>query len=211
MEIPNIPTDNYYKFLSLSGILIMVVTMFFCVNQQNSLSTEIENINFELTKLELERKFLTEDSKKVEIQIEDLEKHANKIDVKAPDKEVSNFFKFNQTSIQNDKNFRDYLEFLFKYKEEMIPEITKAEKIKIELEKQKKLERELQFKIVSIDLKTKLLGSKINTSLFINVTGVLFFVGGCIISRRGFKNWYLLVQKPSDEKLQLEVDELKKR
>jgi hypothetical protein len=211
MEIPNIPTDNYYKFLSLSGVLIMVASIFFCFTQYNSISTEIENIDLELTKLELEKKFLTEDSKKVEMQIDDLQKHADKLNGKDPDEEVRTFFKFNQTSIQNDKNFRDYLEFLFKYKEEMIPEIIKAEKIKIEFEKQKKLDRELQIKTLSIKFKTKLLGNKINTWLFISLTCALFFISGLIISKRGFKNWYLLVQKLSDEKLKLEVDELKKK
>lgn len=174
MEIPNIPTDNYYKFLSLSGILIMVASMFFCITQDNAISREIDNIDLELAKLELEKKFLTEDSKKVEKQIEDLQKSADKLEGKDPDEEVGAFFKSNQTSIQNDKNFRDYLEFIFKYKEELIPQIIKAEKIKIEFEKQKKLDRELQIKTLSIKFKTKILRSKINTSLFINLACSLF-------------------------------------
>ena len=93
----------------------------------------------------------------------------------------------------------------------MIPEIIKAEKIKTEFEKQKKLDRELQIKTLTIKFKTKLLRSKINTSLFISSTCAIFFIIGLIISKRGFKNWYLLVQKPSDEKLKLEVGELKKK
>ena len=189
----------------------MVTIMFFYFTQYNSISTEIDNIDLQLTKLELEKKFLTEDSKIVEMQIDDLQKSADKLDFKYPDEEIRTFFKFNQTSIQNDKNFRDYLEFLFKYKGELIPEIIKAEKIKTEFEKQKKLDRELQIKTLTIKFKTKLLRSKINTSLFISSTCAIFFIIGLIISKRGFKNWYLLVQKPSDEKLKLEVGELKKK
>ncbi len=211
MEIPNIPTDNYYKFLSLSGVLIMVTSLFIGLTEYNSISTDIDNIDLEVTKLKLDKKFLIEDLKKVEIQIDDLQKSTDVHNLNDSYEENFIFLKSNQTSIQNDKNFRDYIEFIFKYKRELMPEIIKAEKIKIDIAKQKKFDREIQIKQATIEFKTKLLRSKANTWYFMSITCVIFFISGQFISKKGFKNWYLLVQKPSDEKLKLEVDELKKK
>lgn len=73
--IPNIPTDNYYKFLSISGITIIMISIIFCYVERNNLINEIENIELHTIKLNLETKFLQEDSFKLDNEMDSLQKN----------------------------------------------------------------------------------------------------------------------------------------
>lgn len=74
-NIPNIPTDNYYKFLSISGITIIMISIIFCYVERNNLINEIENIELQTIKLKLETKFLEEDSFKLDNEMDSLQKN----------------------------------------------------------------------------------------------------------------------------------------
>lgn len=61
MTIPNLPTDNFYKFVALSGIALIVFTVFFYFSQLGEVRTGIQEIKSESNLLHLDIDFLKED------------------------------------------------------------------------------------------------------------------------------------------------------
>ncbi len=210
MTIPTIPTDNYYKFFALSGVVVTITCIILYLNQWNVINDEIDKTSIEITQLELEKKFLEEDSVTIDFQISRLGSFDTTLAKLNLDSVITEHFKVNSTALQNDKNLRDYYEFLFKYVDKIIPLVPKVEKIKEAHLQQVQVRRNLTLKIALIKDKIGIQNSKNNKLLISGIVLGIFFVIGLRISSRGFVQWYNLVQKPSDEKLALEVQELKK-
>ena len=55
MNIPNLPTDNLYKFMALSGVILLVASVFFPLNLISKLNEEIVIYNGEIQKFNIGR------------------------------------------------------------------------------------------------------------------------------------------------------------
>ncbi len=67
--LPNLPTDNLYKFVFVAGLTIILSSAIIFVTQHNIISTEIDNVELEIIKLEKESDFLTDDTNLLETEI----------------------------------------------------------------------------------------------------------------------------------------------
>lgn len=77
MTIPTLPTDNLYKFIALTGIIICVIsTLYFEINRQE-LNEGITIIKGEIEKHDYERLSLVDQDKKLKKKINELNKLCN--------------------------------------------------------------------------------------------------------------------------------------
>ncbi len=211
MTIPNLPTDNYYKFLALSGVVIAITCAILFLNQMNTLDSEVNSLGIEVSQSKLEKKFLEEDYSEITNQIKSLGSYDTVLAKSNLDSMITEYFKKNLTSLQTDKNTRDFYEFMFKYEDKIIPIGPKVQKIKASLSEQTQIKRKLDLKIVTIEEKLKIIRHKKNYLLFTGIGLVIFCIIGIRIASKGFVKWYNLVQKPSDDKLALEIKELRNK
>jgi hypothetical protein len=121
MAIPNLPTDSLYKFMAITGLIILIACLFYPNYQAEKFAIESIRLGTEIDRLE----YQIEDIKKVSMKINDKiieirkeydsDKKANKLD--SIDKDY-NLLRI----IENcyNKNYRDSHEFLYKYKNELI-------------------------------------------------------------------------------------------
>lgn len=65
--IPNLPTDNLYKFYSISGIIIILFTLFFGTIFLNNIFEKSRKITDSVKVLQLEFEFLDDDYKSYKI------------------------------------------------------------------------------------------------------------------------------------------------
>lgn len=110
----------------------------------------------------------------------------------------------------HDEKYRDYLKFIFQYRDEVIPDLKESkdnQKQLVELQ-----ELLYQTEINNFKTRRKL---EINIELTVKLKRVhrLSIWGkiiGLILAVTGFYLWYNKVQKLLDEKIKLEINEIKK-
>lgn len=209
MNIPNIPTDNYYKFFALSGVTIALSSILFYSSKINSLYDEIDLINTEVSALELEAKFLVQDRKIIETKLTELEKILPNTSKLNADSIILKQFIEQKEYFLREKNYRDYYEFLFKYEDKLLPFKSKLDFIESETDRISKMNREFENKASIIGIKNDILKRKNKRLLIISFILSVLTIIGYNIAKYGFKQWYNKVQKPSDEKLELELKRLR--
>lgn len=74
MTIPNVPTDNLYKFLALTGIFIWLVAFIYPESKRQELTDEVTQLNGEIYRLDYEMKPLEAKTKELKKQIAKLDK-----------------------------------------------------------------------------------------------------------------------------------------
>lgn len=77
MNIPNLPTDNLYKFIALTGVIIFIITIFYPEYQRTSIRDEIILYNRELQKLNIEKDKSKRKLRGIKMQVETLDKKSN--------------------------------------------------------------------------------------------------------------------------------------
>lgn len=58
LTIPNVPTDNLYKFYAITGIIIAIFSVIICVFFLNDIDENLAELEMELDLDDLERVFL---------------------------------------------------------------------------------------------------------------------------------------------------------
>ena len=197
MTIPNLPTDNLYKFIALSGVTIILVSILFYSSEIIELYDSTKTIESEIEILELDIEFFDEDVKAFES------------DVMLIDSSVSHNYDFQLDKVMKDKNLRDYFEFLFQYEDRIFPEKIKPDLIKSEMNRIDDLHREIRKKIKLVEIKNKMVNSKNNTLIITAVLPLFLIIIGWAMARYGFKQWYKMIQGPIDEKIAIELKNLR--
>ncbi len=177
MTIPNLPTDNLYKFIALSGVIIMIASVVLYLNQYNILRNDINELETEEIKTNHEITYGEEDSKNLSKKVFGLSERIEKI-----------------------KNSKD--------------EITikqNTEELENELNRLTKITRSLKLNNELFGHKLKIAAKKNSTLFTITIFLSVFFLCGFFMAFGGFSKWYHFVQKISDEKIALELKELKKK
>ena len=151
MSFPNLPTDNLYKFIALSGLVISLLSIIYFLESLNRLNNEIIKTGTEIGELEFNSNYLNIQKKNLEAEVEQLEIEVTKnysINEKPEPINVKDL----KERLKN-KDYRSYLEFQFRYSKEIIPEEKSLQELN---EKFKKLEE----KTYDISLKTHQLKRK---------------------------------------------------
>ena len=205
--LPNLPTDNLYKFKFLGGICILLFAAYMYSTQFNLSLTNLMKSKIEVKKLSLNYNILKENSEKFKKENENFEKQLQKIKSEPIDS-IYDLDKI-KSDLLNDKNYRDYFEFVHKYKNEILPtgqSTLKLERIKIEFEN---ITKEIQQN--RLDAEVSLLSQEYELYKLILVSLITFFLVkyGLITTKSSYKEWYELVQKPNDELLRQEIEKIK--
>ncbi|HRG02103.1 MAG TPA: hypothetical protein PKZ75_13380 [Bacteroidia bacterium] len=161
--------------------------------------------------LELEKEFLNEDLEKLQSKVAVLKKSfPNNIPNVNIDSLIFKLFSSQTERLIDDKNLREYYEFLFKYEDKVIPYKVNIQQIKLEDERIFGLNRDIKRKATQIQTKVDI-SQRINKRLFsLSILLIILIFIGWKMARYGFKQWREIVQKPVDEKLSIELEILKK-
>ena len=199
MNIPNLPTDNLYKFLALSGV---VISLFFNIYPDyvlDEIREEVTKIETESGELKLEVLFLEEEQ-------EELEKKISKANTEISRYQYSDTL---ETVIIVEelkkqllgKENRDYLEFIFKYKNEILPAMKLKEEIRLADEKIYSNLKIIRLKSLQVNRKLEIMKEKNEKAKGSNWMWALGSGIGVFMMITGFRLWYTRVQKPLDQKL----------
>src|ERR1700741_3766337 len=139
MNVPNIPADNYYKFLALSGVSIVIACILFSATEWSSLDSEVSKIETETTELSIEIGFLEEDADLTNAKIARLGHVDPALLNKNLDSLTTAHFIQSTSDLMKDRNLREFYEFVFRYDDELFPEKLKINKISEEFSLQKEL------------------------------------------------------------------------
>jgi hypothetical protein len=211
MNIPSLPTDNYYKFFAIAGLTICIVSVALFWTEMNTIYDGVDKLRIDLVQLNSEKKFLNQDLDRIDTSLAHWGKIDSSILNRDVDSEIAAYFKNKSESLIHNKNLRDYYEFLFKYEDKINPKISKARELRSRLDTQNVISRRIEMQDALINQKTILVQERFKRLNLVGLILLTFFINGIVMLIRGFARWYVLVQKPSDEKLRLEIEDLRKR
>ena len=101
MNLPIIPTDNYYKFFAISGITIALAATLFFSSNINEIYDDLDALEAEVETLHLETTFVTKDKTILENKIASMEKSQPKDFISLdPDSAITEYFIKNITIVK---------------------------------------------------------------------------------------------------------------
>ena len=206
MTLPNLPTDNLYKFTFLGGLTIIIASCILYVIQVTSVTEKVDKIGIETATTSAELEFLNYDIKSISIELDSIEKSLNGI-VDTIDQVKR--FKELRKELYEDKNYREFYAFLLQHKSDLIPYSKDMERLKILTEKNKEKSREITLKKKIYALKIKTLKRELNIITILTIFVAITIAVGLKMANTGYVKWYNLVQNPIDEKLKIELRMLK--
>jgi hypothetical protein len=176
LPVPTLPTDNLYKFMALSGLAILIISLVFPM-------IRIEETELKLVELETQTEVLrieTDDlTREMSGKTEKIQKEMVSLD---PEK-LANLSKKDIELLLNESKL--HLQ---------------------DLENDRKRMNELKIKTVELKGRTKLVGALMEDLrsylIFLIVGGAL----GLLFCFLGFGLWYKLVQRPSDLLMKAQVE-----
>jgi hypothetical protein len=180
MNLPNLPTDNFYKFIALTGVFLFVISIFYPKYQQKILRDEIEIYNGEISKLNLEKTKSTEKQNELKKRIALLDEKSN----------------CNFQSIVNDS-------IIVKNKvidgpKELVQLSDEIDKL---IDEYSQLNREFDLKAIEISTTRSLINHKENDLSELNKVTNVFAPVSILIALTGFLFWYEKTQKYQDKVL----------
>jgi len=199
MNIPNIPTDNLYKFIALSGVVVFLFFNIYPGIMIREVHDEIAQITTEQGELKLEVQFLEARKKELEDDIADVRNKLSKYDVD-DSSEIKIIITELAEQLRDEKN-REYLKFVYEYQEYIIPEIKLNREIEEKSEELISTSNEMLLKLHRVDRKLELVGEKneeVGDSMWSWWLGSSL---GLLMMAIGFRLWYTKVQQPLDIKL----------
>lgn len=179
-SLPNLPTDNLYKFLFISGLTMILSGVLFGFSQYNKVSEKINSVELSVANDNLEYAFLLEDAKELYAESKAL-----------------------RSKTENEDSLRLLFSGDFNLLRTEIDSIGEANKpleLKIRQAKVHSTTTSLNGKFLKEDYRL------LKLTTFISF---LACIVGYYLAKKGYNKWEGLVQKPLDEKLKLEVDELR--
>jgi hypothetical protein len=192
MLLPQIPTDNLYKFIFVAGLTIIGASSLLYINEYSAINNKLDSIEMDIFNNEIN--FLR-DSLTINFEMDRMQEFANHDSAKAERMKL----------------------FLNENKGNNQPAIAEANTSLIQLTKelmsfeknvnQKKIVAIIESKKIKQKLK-KLRESTIYLIIISIFCGVSFCIG-FFLTIRGYKRWSMYVQKPTDERIKIELAKLK--
>lgn len=208
MTIPNLPTDNLYKFLALSGVLLIVLALIMPRFTINRLDEESDKIEAELLILELETDVIANKTEKLKESI-DRQKRVLSMYEHSGDTTLSKISIAKLHKDLQDPKHREFLKFLYDYEDKILPVQKLQDEVDSYFVELDKLEYETKKKSGLITIKNKAFAR--NTENALDYFKLWYFMGisGAILMVVGFMLWYNRVQKVLDAKLLQELKEVR--
>jgi hypothetical protein len=209
MEIPSLPTDNLYKFVALTGVLGIVLILYFYINQRSTLRKELNDqlLNIELSGLDttlLNIKQHDVDQRLLSFAAFIAEKYPEDISRR---KVTNDFIKEYKTKLDTISEF-NWMYYLILKHPQYMPLISQLLETNIEYKeyavKSLKLNREHKYQVDAL-FHTQELLNKLKLSL---IAGLIVCVGLTIL---GFWLWYYRVQVYQDQILKDTIKLTKKK
>jgi len=202
MEIPNLPTDNLYKFRALSGLSIIIFFISIFVIRLARIDENINKLKIEIGELEFERVILQEKDSLFALEAKNLGKALEKYKFDPVDTII-----LLDSLIKDLHNpaHREYLQFIFSYQNEVIPEQKLLNALNQRLKQREENSFSLRSKANSIDIKNEILNSDIKALRRFTWLMSLGIGIGVYFTLSGFRLWYNKVQKYLDKKLENEA------
>jgi|SRR5690554_1559375 len=190
INLPNPPTDNLYKFISIFGLVVCILSVYFVEIKSSELTNEIIAINGEYEKLELERQKLeskrTELKKRIEIYHEN-----NGIDEKPVFNDSlivwTKIIAGTKSSVQESSEITELLSSLTE--------------VRVEFDK----------KEIELENKNEILDLKISQEEKVMEWIDIFLPIGILLTFIGFLLWYSKSQFYQDKVLKKQFDSSKKK
>jgi len=213
MELPNLPTDNLYKFMSLTGILFVVFFYVYPLTRIDKIRIEQINLNAELARLNVSTEIFKFKQSSLQKDFKTLEKKI--VEKYGETDSISKFEKKQRINLDklwnnlHDKEYREYLKFTFDYEKKIIPEKFELDLLKSMSDSIMEIGNKQRLILIEIESKNAQIGEKIKQENGWIWAEILGFSLGLILTTLGFKFWYYKVQIPLDEKSKLENELLK--
>jgi len=171
MNLPSLPTDNLYKFMAISGIVLFIFSVVFYQTSVRSIETQIITTEQDMSILELQAESLDIDVNALSDEVNTLEEtvskdKATKVDREIKDQIASRLVELNQ---KNDQ------------------------------QKSKLLEQEINS--TKITYQTKLIKLFIDELRGYAVLLAITIPGSLVMKGYGFYCWYTRVQQYEDRKM----------
>jgi len=204
-SIPNLPTDNLYKFSFLGGLTILILATFLFFTQGESIKEKSNIIGLEIVKITAETNSLKDDLIQLEKVTAALESDIG--NNKHPKGDYKQYIANMLTNL-NDKNYRDYISFISEHENIIFPNNAQIDKLVVKTAQYKEKVKQVSLNIDILEVKNKQLKRESETFslLLIVVIGLIFL--GASIATYGRKGW-VEFQKISDEKNAIELSILK--
>jgi hypothetical protein len=206
-SLPNLPTDNIYKFKFLGGVSILIFVAYIYSTQIINTFSKILETKIEIQKLEFQQERMERDSTLIKDEIETFNKAYKKIKFVEKDSTIDlDELKLN---LLTDKNYREYLEFIYKHKNDLLPTGQSFERLKKLQFKQEVIFNEVDKNLINLKTLMIALDYELYKLFAISILSVILLIYGWKITKKGYNEWHELVQKPNDEKLKEEIRKLK--
>ncbi len=206
MQLPNLPTDNLYKFIALSGVFILITLLVLLNLSKSRILIEIDEIETEEGELvfEMELKNLRTEEIGNELKIlrERVDEYKRKGYIES-DNDINSLLKK-----LKDSEEREYYQFLYKYEEKILPEIFTLNVIEAKCDELFELQNKTRLNKMQVNRKRELIRSKyrrLKQDIWKYYLGIIISL---IISIYGFVLWYKRVQIYLDLKLKNEITKL---
>ena len=164
MTITSLPTDSLYKFLFLSGIVIIMFASFTFIKEYQKANDQLEQLKLELELFQI-------DSEALDKKITTAELETDRLSAKVPKRgevprdEFENYLGLLK-KIEKDKDYREYLKFKFDYLGHLLPLNEDLKLLATENEKLITLLNEHKKRLVQIRLKGEIM-TRIRNNLFL--------------------------------------------
>jgi len=210
MELPQLPTDNLYKFMALSGIAVIVISLAPLLHAHR-LRVESIRLGGDIHVFEKEVSWTTEERKSLEIKMGSMEQDADRLMQRAD-------------ALESDVPKASDRRTLGEPPEEMTTDLQATSDHRRELEDETlelkdRLEeyRELSKRFAELSKKDEIslvqLAAKVKEHNYIvKVTcceafvGMLGLIYGPILTRKGFKLWYRKLQVFQDKVIRMKAE-----
>ncbi|MGD0712531.1 MAG: hypothetical protein ABR968_15250 [Bacteroidales bacterium] len=216
--LPNLPTDNMYKFIGLSGLVLIIFSIYYPIKVADEFSTDIIKLKTALKKVDAKIKIYKDDSTKWSSSINLLNRESQDLLKDTAENGSEYNLRTNYKIIMKKlgdimlvPSKRDAFDFWIKYFYKLDP-FTKINK---EIDSLKfKIECDLnQLSIDNIENGGNLELMEHKEKQYDLWRGI-YWVGsilGLFLMFSGFYLWYFKVQMNLDKKLSLELKELEKK
>lgn len=188
MYIPSLPTDNLYKFMALSGVIIFIMINYLIISTGYKQFTDVDAINLELN-------LLMHDTTTLNMSEENFDDTRYIITQYVSQKYKDQIpFIHKRDSILS----LNMIYFLALQNAELIPAYEKVESLYYEAKKQS---YEFERNRIRINSLIDTMRSKKNQYWFLIIVLGFFDIIGIILTSKGFSLWYSRVQIYQDEAL----------
>lgn len=199
--MPNLPTDNLYKFKFISGVLILAFAAYIYVTEVNYSFSNIIKSSISSKKLDLQISLL--ENKLNEIKIEELKLKIKTINLSLSER----YYLKNYHSGQ--EAYIDSIYSIINIDNSILAIKRNNQSIESLENEAKVINNEIANNLIELNL--CITRSSYDTKILI-ITSIITFIlifYGRRITKSGYNEWHQLVQKPIDEKLMLELKKMK--